>query len=222
MRISPRTLRTSLVVATATAALSLGAASGALATPAGPAAAGAVTATALPGAQPVPVGTVQLAVPGHTAKVVRTGPHAYRADILFNGRKTAVLTAQDGSASATNLDGLNVQLTSQGQVSSWVERARPRPEPADKRVLVRVEQLADGSTARVYRLGADRYQADVYGGPRPGGTKLGTLDTAGRPAAGEDNGLHIVLNPDGSLLSWLDQAPAPAANPGRAALSQAA
>ncbi|WP_411103193.1 hypothetical protein [Streptomyces sp. cmx-4-9] len=212
MRTHHTTLRSSLVVVTATAALSLGVASGAFAAPGGRTAP-AVTASATAGAAataPAPrvfVKTVELAAPGHTARLYRTSPYAYQAEVFFHGRKTAAIAAKDDSSTATNLNGLTVQLTSQGRLSSWIERAQPRPvpRPADQRVLVRTEVLPDGCTARIYRLGATHYQADLHGT-----TELGTLDADGRPTAAENNGLHLVLRPDGTLASWWDGVPAPA------------
>ncbi|MFE6227178.1 hypothetical protein [Streptomyces sp. NPDC057854] len=82
--------------------------------------------------------------------------------------------------------------------------------PAGQAVFWRNVDLADGSLAKVYQDGPGRFSADVYGG----GQLLGTLrSTDGKPAYGENNGLHIVLRPDGTVRSWLDRVPAPQPDP---------
>ncbi|MGB8943522.1 MAG: hypothetical protein WCD21_25325 [Streptomyces sp.] len=85
------------------------------------------------------------------------------------------------------------------------------PEPF--RVLVGTHKLADGiGSAKVYKLSTNHYQADLFGR----GAKRGMLDANGRSAAGEDNGLHVVLAPDGQFRSWVDQVkedPTPAPKP---------
>ncbi|WP_328763278.1 MULTISPECIES: hypothetical protein [unclassified Streptomyces] len=60
-------------------------------------------------------------------------------------------------------------------------------------------KLADGSVAKVYEVGADRFEAGVFAGS----TKLGTLvSKGGTPAYGQNDGLHVVLRPDGTVTSW--------------------
>ncbi|MGY3337225.1 hypothetical protein ACVW0K_003324 [Streptomyces filamentosus] len=79
----------------------------------------------------------------------------------------------------------------QGQVSGW--------------------PLADGSTAQVRQTGEGSYRADIVGRD---GVPIGSLtSTGGQPAYGENNGLHIVLQPDGTVSSWLEDVPAPVPTP---------
>ncbi|MBC2908146.1 hypothetical protein [Streptomyces cupreus] len=40
-----------------------------------------------------------------------------------------------------------------------------------------------------------------------------TLVAKGHPAFGQNNGLHVTLQPDGSLTSWIDESPAPPDQP---------
>ncbi|MER5201738.1 hypothetical protein [Streptomyces sp. NPDC002825] len=76
----------------------------------------------------------------------------------------------------------------------------------DQSVFWRNVDLADGSLAKVYKDGPGRFSADIYGG----GSLVDTLVSVdGKPAYGENNGLHVVLRPDGTVSSWLDKAPAP-------------
>ncbi|MEU8955298.1 hypothetical protein AB0C93_13435 [Streptomyces sp. NPDC048518] len=229
MRMTSRALRTGIITATAASAITLGAASGALAAtqhaPAG------VTVEAVAHAKKngkkngktkrAYVKTVKLASKGHTAKVYKLGAAKFQADVMYKGHRIATLTAS-GKAASANLNGLHVKLTQRGAVTSWVDRAKPAPKPKPKpkpkpakRVLVSTHTLADGhGTAKVYKLSTNHFQADLFGR----GAKLGTLDANGRAATGEDNGLHVVLSPDGQFRSWVDQVeddptPAPVPDP---------
>lgn len=220
MRMTPRALRTGIVTATATTAITLGAASGALAaTQHVPTTASAtVTAGTHTHTKPhtaahskaktkrVYVKTVRLASKGHTAKVYKLGKNKYQADILFHGKKVGGLNAF-GKTALGNLNGLHVKLTARGALSSWVDRAKPAPKPKPKpkpqpgkRELIRIDTLVDGSMAKVYKLSVHHWQADIYAGS----AGIGTLDANGRSASGENNGLHVVLSPDGRLSSWSD------------------
>ena len=79
----------------------------------------------------------------------------------------------------------------QGQVSSW--------------------PLADGSTAQVRQTREGSYSADIVGRD---GVLIGSLtSTGGQPGYGENNGLHIVLQPDGTVSSWREDVPAPVPTP---------
>ena len=133
------------------------------------------------------------------AKVYKTGKHRYEAEIWAKGMKFGTLVTQGKPAHGTN-NGLRVTLHPNGKVTSWVEQAKPqpRPKPAVKPVLVASATLADGaSTAKVYRISANHYVADVSAN----GVWLDTLVANGRAAYGQNNGLHVVLQPDGQLSS---------------------
>ncbi|WP_438293025.1 hypothetical protein [Streptomyces sp. HUAS TT7] len=68
----------------------------------------------------------------------------------------------------------------------------------DVRSFVKSVKLADGSVAKVYKLGQNHYEAEIWAN----GSKLDTLVAKGASATGQNNGLYIVLNPDGSVTSW--------------------
>ncbi|GGP34391.1 hypothetical protein [Streptomyces melanogenes] len=70
----------------------------------------------------------------------------------------------------------------------------------DLRSFVKSVKLADGSVAKVYKLGQNHYEAEIWAN----GSKLDTLVANGSKAVGENNGLHVVLNPDGTVTSWVD------------------
>ncbi|MCB5180273.1 hypothetical protein [Streptomyces antimicrobicus] len=75
--------------------------------------------------------------------------------------------------------------------------------PAGQRVYVTTVRLADGSVAKVYKRGPGRFEADVHAGS----TRLDTLVTrGGKPAHGQHNGLHVVLQPNGTVTSWVEGA----------------
>ncbi|MFI6086866.1 hypothetical protein [Streptomyces sp. NPDC051218] len=205
-----RTLRTTAIAVVAAAGISLGAASGAMAAvgPQAPAGVGvSAESVALSQAKkPNKAKTVKLR-DGSTAKVYKLGKNKAKAVVL--GPKGGTLIANGKNAYA-NHNGLHIKLTPGGSLTSWMDKAKPKPKPnPNKRVLVASPTLADGSTAKVYKLSTNHYQADFFGA----GAKLGSLDANGRAAYGQNNGLHVALQPDGQLKSWLDKAGQDAQDP---------
>ncbi|MFJ2935079.1 hypothetical protein ACIO8G_20195 [Streptomyces sp. NPDC087219] len=86
----------------------------------------------------------------------------------------------------------------------------PAPTSSDQSVLWRNVDLADGSLAKVYQDGPGRFSAEIYAG----GSLIDTLtSTDGQPAYGQNNGLHVVLQPDGTVRSWVETAPEPDPTP---------
>ncbi|WP_438490043.1 hypothetical protein [Streptomyces sp. S186] len=76
-----------------------------------------------------------------------------------------------------------------------------------ERKFVRAQSLAGGFTAKVYKLGQNHYQADMYAKAPDTGklVKYDTLETSdGKPAYGQHNGAHFVLQPDGTMTSWAE------------------
>jgi hypothetical protein len=207
---APRTLRTALVAAGVTAALGISA-TGAFAQSAPPTgtAASAAHATGHCTTKRVYVKTVKLADKVSRAKVFKTGKHRYEAEIWAKGLRYGTMAAKGRTAYADH-NGLRIALHPNGKVTSWVERVKPRPKPVVKRVLLASAPLADGtSTAKIYKVTANHYEADIYAN----GTRFGTLVANGRAAYGENNGLHVALQPDGQLSSWVDQTPTPDPTP---------
>lgn len=93
-------------------------------------------------------------------------------------------------------------------VPSTVPAGASPTEPA--RGYVTTARLADGSVAKIYEIGVDHVEADVFAGS----TKLGTLVSRdGRPAYGQNNGLHVTLYPNGTVSSWVEDAPKPQPKP---------
>lgn len=80
--------------------------------------------------------------------------------------------------------------------------AAPPVEPtAGARAYVTTVKLADGSVAKVYKVSGNHFEADVFAGS----TKLDTLVSKGGAAAyGQNNGLHVTLQPNGTVTSWIE------------------
>ncbi len=79
------------------------------------------------------------------------------------------------------------------------------PKPG-VRTYVTTVKLADGAVAKVYKISNDHHEADILAGS----TKLDTLVSKGGAASyGQNNGLHVVLQPNGTVTSWMDGSPKP-------------
>ncbi|MFD5424831.1 hypothetical protein [Streptomyces sp. NPDC127084] len=77
---------------------------------------------------------------------------------------------------------------------------------------VRAARLADGSVARVHKLGPNHHRADI----RDGGTRVGVLESTGAPVLGRYGELRVMLLPDGNVVSWIERAAEPRARTGTA------
>ncbi|CAM5579368.1 hypothetical protein SAVIM338S_04993 [Streptomyces avidinii] len=79
--------------------------------------------------------------------------------------------------------------------------ARAAGSANPQRTLVKTLSLADGSsTANVYRVAKDAYQADVLSAD---GTKTASVTSRdGATGFGETGTLHLALRADGRLSSW--------------------
>ncbi|GGY43168.1 hypothetical protein [Streptomyces omiyaensis] len=143
-------------------------------------------------------------------------PRVLRTAALATGTSVALLlpaaAAFADDASSTSGDQ---RAAVQEQVSGDRRAAAPDQAPGDRSTAVsdRVSDwpLADGSTARVRQTGEDSYSADVVG--RDGVPIGSVVSTGGRPAYAQNNGLHIVLWPDGTVSSWRERVPAPVPAP---------
>lgn len=202
---TPRTLRTSAIAVIATAGISLGAASGAMAATAPHTATPAsVTVESVAHTKTkTKAKTVKLR-DGSTAKVYKIGKH--KAKAVIAGPKGGTLIA-NGKNAVAHHNGLHIKLTPSGVLTSWMDKAKPKPKPKpqpEKRQHVRNDTLADGSLARVYKLSPTHWQAV---------TAAGSLDANGRTASGEHNGMHVTLSPSGALKSWMDKTVDPAPDP---------
>ncbi|MFI5636468.1 hypothetical protein ACIA8H_03515 [Streptomyces goshikiensis] len=111
--------------------------------------------------------------------------------------RTAAVTACAGSllalpAAAALAEGLPAAAASGAPAAA-----------ASQRVLLKSLSLADGvSTARVYRVAKNAYQADIL---RDGATVATLISRDGVPARGDAGELHAALRPDGRLSSWVGE-----------------
>ena len=64
---------------------------------------------------------------------------------------------------------------------------------------VRTQTLADGSTARIHRLGAQHYRLEIVSR----GAVLATLETHRRDAGLDGNDMFVVLTLSGQVHSWM-------------------
>ncbi|MFD7554428.1 hypothetical protein ACFV9E_07780 [Streptomyces sp. NPDC059835] len=86
-----------------------------------------------------------------------------------------------------------------------VEKPVEKPKPS-VRAYVTTVKLADGSIAKVYKISDNHFEADIFSGR----TKLDTLVSKGGAATyGRSNGLHVVLQPNGTVTSWVEGAEKP-------------
>ncbi|KOU30879.1 hypothetical protein ADK52_03775, partial [Streptomyces sp. WM6372] len=96
-------------------------------------------------------------------------------------------------------------------VDPTVPQVEPTAPPVE-RAFVTTVRLADGSIAKIYKIGNDHFEAVIFSGS----TKLDTLvSKGGKPAYGQNNGLHVVLQPNGTVTSWVEgeQKPEPRPKP---------
>ncbi|MFE6159331.1 hypothetical protein ACFQ7F_10530 [Streptomyces sp. NPDC056486] len=63
----------------------------------------------------------------------------------------------------------------------------------------RTQKLADGSTAKIYKLGEQNYRADIVSD----GEVVGDLKANGGDAGLDANGMYVVLTLDGKVQSWM-------------------
>ncbi|MGW7347053.1 hypothetical protein [Streptomyces sp. NPDC054854] len=78
---------------------------------------------------------------------------------------------------------------------------KPTAPPVEARGYVTTVRLADGSVAKVHRVGDQRFEADIFAGDR----KIGTLVGAnGQSTNGTHNGLHVTLHGNGTVTSWVE------------------
>ncbi|MFB9585177.1 hypothetical protein [Streptomyces goshikiensis] len=195
-RRTPRrtTLRTAAVVVGAAAVLAV---------PVGSAFADSSAGAAVAPGAPV---VVRLA-DGAVAKVYKTGPNRFEADIFAGSTKLDTLVSRGGGVAYGRSDGLRVVLQPNGGVTSWMEggeKSRPKVKakavaPAPVRVV-----MPDG---RIAKLAADGAGAGAgAGGERavislPDGEVLGAIDLR-HPSAVHDGWTYKLVR-DGERVKFV-------------------
>ncbi|MFJ6047514.1 hypothetical protein [Streptomyces sp. NPDC092307] len=123
---------------------------------------------------------------------------------MRNTRRTTLRSAAVAVAGAATVLALPV-----GAALAASPTAVPAPAPS-VRAYVTTVKLADGSVAKVHKVGANHFEADIY----VGSTKLDTLVSKGVAASyGQSDGLHVVLRPNGTVTSWTDRVSQPKPKP---------
>lgn len=111
------------------------------------------------------------------------------------------------AAAVTACAGSLLALPAAAALAEGVPAASSAHSAAPQRILVKSLALADGvSTAKVYRVAKDAYQADILASD---GTRTTTLTSRdGLTGTGGSGQLHASLASDGRLTSWVGDAPA--------------
>ncbi|MFC9295151.1 hypothetical protein ACFTWH_24515 [Streptomyces sp. NPDC057011] len=114
------------------------------------------------------------------------------------------------AAAVTACAGSLLALPTAAALAEGVPAASSAHSAGPQRTLVKSLALADGvSTAKVYRVAKDAYQADIL--TAEGHTAATLTSRDGVTAVGGAGDLHAALRSDGRLTSWVGDAPAPGA-----------
>ncbi|MFF1693439.1 hypothetical protein ACFVXC_07440 [Streptomyces sp. NPDC058257] len=165
--------------------------------------------------KPVPGGWVSKGTTdlgkGWSAKVdVNASARTAKASISHDGAAKGSLKAYV-KPSSTKIDGSTFTLAADGTITRTgakptPPKPQPKPTPDHKRTLV--HQYANlggtGFDAKVYKTRSG-YEADMIAKAPETGKKIvwDTLKQSGnKPAYGQHNGAHFVLNPDGTMKGW--------------------
>ncbi|MCB5182007.1 hypothetical protein [Streptomyces antimicrobicus] len=115
------------------------------------------------------------------------------------------------AAAVTACAGSLLALPAAAALADGVPAAAAAHSAGPQRTLVKSLSLADGvSVAKVYRVGAGGYEADVI---RDGATVSTLTSRAGATGYGSAGTLYMALGPDGSLSSWTAGGAHPSAEP---------
>lgn len=167
--------------------------------------------------KPVPGGWVSKGTTdlgkGWSAKVdVNASARSAKAAISHDGTAKGSLEAYIKSSS-TKIDGSTFTLSADGTITRTggkptPPKPQPKPTPDHKRTLVHQYTNLGGSgfDAKVYKTKSG-YEADMIAKAPDTGKKIvwDTLKQSGsKPAYGQHNGAHFVLNPDGTMKGWTE------------------
>ncbi|MBX7469205.1 hypothetical protein K1Y80_24425 [Streptomyces sp. MAG02] len=180
MRATRRTLRTAAIATGAIAALALPAGAAFADSPAAP-------STAPSDAQPQPQPHGQ------------AGDETPKPDVLPGKDDGAKKDDESKKDDAKKDDAKKDDATKDG-VDQRGKGDKKDDTQTNVRSFVKSVKLADGSVAKIYKLGQNHYEAEIWAN----GSKLDTLVAKGSSAVGQNNGLHVVLDPDGTFSSWAD------------------
>ncbi|MFI6423109.1 hypothetical protein ACIBG6_37685 [Streptomyces sp. NPDC050842] len=114
---------------------------------------------------------------------------------------TATVAAPPVSAPATTAPATSAPATLAPATSAPATSATAAAPSAGsaKGTLVRTQTLITGTVAKIYKVNALHYRAELFRQGHP----VGVLDANTRSVAGQDNGEFLVLNPDGTSHNWI-------------------
>ncbi|WP_367043813.1 hypothetical protein [Streptomyces sp. Je 1-332] len=174
--------------------------------------------------KPVPGGWVSKGTTdlgnGWSAKVdVNASARSAKAEIYLHKAVKGSLKSYINPATA-KIDGCTFKLTADGTITKTGGKPtppKPQPKPDHQRVLVRQYTNLGGSgfDAKVYKVKSG-YEADMIAKAPDTGKKTvwDTLKQSGdKPAYGQHNGAHFVLNPDGTMKGWTEGKATPKPQP---------
>ncbi|MEU6765204.1 hypothetical protein ABZ916_22055 [Streptomyces sp. NPDC046853] len=150
---------------------------------------------------------------GWTAKVdVNASARSAKAEIRHDDSAKGSLKAYIDPAK-TKIDGNTFTLSADGTITRTGAKPTPpkpdpKPNPDHKRTLVRQYTNLGGSgfDAKVYKVKSG-YEADMIAKSPDTGKRVvwDTIKQSGhKPAYGQHNGAHFVLNPDGTMRGWTE------------------
>lgn len=97
----------------------------------------------------------------------------------------------DNDASGPHKSSTDVQAQAQHGSRSLTSKSAP---------AARTQTLVDGSKAKISKLGAQHYRAEIVSD----GAVVATLEANGRDAGMDGNGMFVTLTPGGHISSWMD------------------
>ncbi|UNT00797.1 hypothetical protein MMF93_33155 [Streptomyces tubbatahanensis] len=99
--------------------------------------------------------------------------------------------SSDNDASGSHKAGTSAQSQAQHESASLTSKSAS---------AARTQTLVDGSKAKISKLGAQHYRAEIVSD----GAVIATLDANGRDAGMDGNGMFVTLTPGGHISSWMD------------------
>ncbi|WP_327705612.1 hypothetical protein [Streptomyces decoyicus] len=139
-------------------------------------------------------GLTLTACSGSDAADAKSADHTSSAAAKSTASGWSGIQSSDGKESSGAKIG--IKSVAAGKQPGGAQSTRARTGSA-----VRTQTLVDGSTAKIYDLGSQRYRAEIVSD----GSVVATMETTGQDAdAGLDaNGMYVVLTMGGEVHSWM-------------------
>ncbi|WP_329144871.1 hypothetical protein OIU91_09905 [Streptomyces sp. NBC_01456] len=150
-----------------------------------------MAATALTAA----AGLILIACSGADAADAKSAGHTGASSAAATSTAAGWSGIQSSEGAASPDATIGITSVAAGKQSDGARSARAKTGSP-----VRTQTLVDGSTAKIYDLGSQRYRAEIVSD----GSVVATMETTGQDAdAGLDaNGMYVVLTRGGEVHSW--------------------